>query len=750
MASATNAGARKLMRIRKTLLACTMMSVITIATSSGCNSNQHSDDTDYEGQTLLGDWRHYGGDLHNTQFSHLDLINRENVTQLKEAWRFSTEEVGDSQTTPLVIDGTLYGFTPALKVFALDAAKGSLRWQFDTGAADPLTGNVRAFAGPARGLVYWSEGNKSRLFAGVMDRLYAINPQTGMPVAEFGDGGSIDLRKGLSGDYTKSFVALSTPGLIYKDLLIVGFRTSENTPAPAGDIRAYDVLTGELRWVFHTIPRPGEPGVDTWPENALEVSGGANNWAGMALDEERGIVYVPTGSAVPDFYGGKRPGDNLYANSLLALNAATGERLWHFQTTRHDIWDRDLPSRPVLFSINLEGEQVDAVVQATKQGFLFVFDRVTGEPLFPIEERPVPTSSVPGEVTAETQPFPLLPRPFSRQHLTKDMLTTRTPAVNAWALEAFRSMRSEGQYVPFSVGQPTVMFPGFDGGAGWGGSALDPASAIIYVNANDVAWTGSLVEETVIKDIGADVYMSHCSVCHGAELKGSPPEFPRLVDITERLSVAEIKTLIYEGRGRMQSFSNLTVEEVDQLMSFLSNPALSNPAQGDTAQTSADAEAGIKQEATSVDQESKRPAYRFTGYKKFLDPDGYPAIEPPWGTLNAIDLNSGEFIWTVPLGEYPELAAQGLSDTGTENYGGPILTAGGLVFIAATIYDQKIRAYNSATGELLWQAKLPFAGTATPVTYLANGHQYLVIATNNARNRNGPQGNAYVSFRLPE
>ncbi len=728
------------MRSKKTLLACWMLYVIAIATSSGCNTNQLSGATDNEGETLLGDWRHYGGDTHNTQFSYLDLINRENVTQLKEAWRFSAEEVGDSQTTPLVIDGTLYGFTPALRVFALDAAEGTLRWQFDAGATGALIGSGKTFTGPARGLVYWSEGNKNRLFAGVMDRLYALDPETGKPVAEFGDDGSIDLRKGLSGDYTKNYVALTTPGLIYKDLLIVGFRTSENPPAPAGDIRAYDVRTGELRWVFHTIPRPGEPGVDSWPENALEVSGGANNWAGMALDEERGIVYVPTGSAVPDFYGGKRPGDNLYANSLLALNAATGERLWHFQTTHHDIWDRDLPSRPVLVSINREGEQVDAVAQATKQGFLFVFDRVTGEPLFPIEERPVPTSDVPGEVTAETQPFPLQPRPFSRQHLTKDMLTTRTLAANAWALEAFSSMRSEGQYVPFSVGQPTVMFPGFDGGAEWGGAALDPASAIIYINANDVAWTGSLEAETVIKDVGADVYMSHCSVCHGADLKGSPPAFPPLVDITERLSVAEIKTVVYEGKGRMQPFANLTVEEVDQLMSFLSDPA----------QSSAAAEAGIKQEAASVSQESQRPAYRFTGYKKFLDPDGYPAIEPPWGTLNAIDLNSGDFIWTVPLGEYPELAAQGLTDTGTENYGGPILTAGGLVFIAATIYDQKIRAYHSATGELLWQAKLPFAGTATPVTYLANGHQYLVIATNNARNRNGPQGNAYVAFRLPE
>ncbi len=685
-------------------------------------------------------WSHYSGNPQNTQYSPLDQINRNNVTQLQEVWRFSADEEGNPQTNPLIINGTLYGYTPGLKVIALDAAKGTLRWKFDAGLQGVDIGGGKTFTGPSRGLVYWREGEEQRLFAGVMNYLYALDPETGQPIAEFGEQGAIDLRKNLAGDFTRHYVSLTSPGVIYQDLLILGFRTSEDPPAPPGDIRAYDVRTGKLRWTFHTIPRAGEAGAETWPEDPLSASGAANNWAGMALDQELGIVYVPTGSAVPDFYGADRLGDNLYANSLLALDAATGKRLWHYQTTHHDIWDRDLPAPPVLLTVTRDGKQIDAVAQASKQGFLFVFDRVTGEPLFPIEERPVPPSNVPGEVAAKTQPFPLAPKPFSRQRLTKDLLTTRTPEAHAWALNTFRTLRSEGQYVPFSEDRQTVVFPGFDGGAEWGGAALDPDAAVLYINANDIAWTGGLAENIITDDAGATVYNAQCSVCHGADRKGSPPAFPSLLGVAERLSADQIKTVIRNGRGRMPAFAAIPPEELDPLLAFLV----------DGASVQAAAESSDKQEAVSTSQTGPSSRYRFTGYKKFLDPQGYPAVAPPWGTLNAIDLNTGEYLWSVPLGEYPELAAQGLPTTGSENYGGPILTASGLLFIAATIYDQKIRAFDSLTGELLWQAELPFAGTATPATYRVDGKQYLVIATNNGRNPKGPQGNAYVAFALPE
>jgi quinoprotein glucose dehydrogenase len=734
-----------------TLKLLLIICIFIIAACSGGNSDQVSKSLEISNKTQGQNWGYYSGNPQNTQYSPLDQITRSNVTQLKEVWRFSTDEQGSSQTNPLIINGTLYGFTPELNVIALDAAKGTLQWKFDAGLQGVPIGQGKTFTGPSRGLVYWRDGKDSRLFAGVMNYLYALDPETGQPIISFGEQGAVDLRKDLGGDFTHHYVSLTTPGIIYQDLLIVGFRTSENLPAPSGDIRAYDVRTGKLRWTFHTIPRDGEAGADTWPKDALSASGGANSWAGMALDEERGIVYVPTGSAVPDFYGSKRLGDNLYANSLLALDAVTGKRLWHFQTTHHDLWDRDLPAPPLLLTLTRDGQQIDAVAQASKQGFLFLFNRVTGEPLFPIEERAVPPSDVPGEVAAKTQPFPLAPKPFSRQRLTEDLLTTRTPESNAWALEKFRTMRSEGQYAPFSVDRQTVVFPGFDGGAEWGGSAVDPGSAVVYINANDIAWTGGLVENIITDDAGASLFDAQCSVCHGADREGSPPAFPSLVNITERLSVNQIRSVISNGRGRMPPSSTLSNEDLDHLVTFLSGGSKPEVvAAGNIASDVKTLGGDAKQEVVSTSDAGPPSKYHFTGYNKFLDPEGYPAVAPPWGTLNAIDLNTGEYLWTVPLGEYPDLAAQGMPNTGSENYGGPILTASGLVFIAATIYDQKIRAFDSKTGELLWQAELPFAGTATPATYRVDGKQYLVIVTNNARNPKGPQGNAYVAFALSD
>jgi quinoprotein glucose dehydrogenase len=688
-------------------------------------------------------WPIYGGDRYQNHYSLLTQIDRSNVRSLKEVWRFDSNEPGDPQTNPLIIGRTLYAYTPEIEVVGLDAVTGKLLWKFDSG--------VRG-SGPQRGLAYWTDGTERRLFASVMNRLFALNPDNGQPVPGFGDNGAVDLRKDLRGEPAEHYVSLTSPGMIYKDLIIVGFRTSESKPAPPGDIRAFDVHTGTLRWSFHTIPRPGEFAYDEWPSDAWRKSGAANAWAGFALDEERGIVYAPTGSAVSDFYGADRAGNNLFADSLLALDAATGRRLWHFQTTHHDLWDRDLPSAPVLLTVQHAGKRVAAVAQTSKQGYVFLFDRVTGAPLFPIEERPFPASNVPGETTSPTQPLPVAPAPFARQSLTSDMLTTRTPEAHACAVRRFKEYRSEGQFVPPGVDRPTVVFPGYDGGAEWGGSAVDPGTGVMYVNANDIGWTEMLTEVRRAAGVGAIQYQVRCSACHGPDRKGSPPAFPSLLDAGKRLSSEQIAAVIRTGRGRMPPFSNLSIsdEALVALVQYVRTgrdrtgaqpnaPAMDTPRSRDDS----------GREMTPLDRGLSADRYQFTGYNKFLDPEGYPAVTPPWGTLNAIDLNTGQYLWKVTLGEYPELAAQGMRPTGSENYGGPILTASGLLFIGATIYDRKLRAFDSRTGELLWQTTLPYSGTATPATYMIDGKQYVVICTSNARDRAARQGSAYVAFALP-
>jgi len=675
------------------------------------------------------DWPVYGGDPCSDRYSPLTQITPHNVGKLKLVWRVDFAEAGDPETNPLVIGKTLYAFTPSLKLIALNGATGRRLWTFDSGIPG---------SGPDRGLAYWTDGKHSRLLAGVMNYLYAIDPHSGKPVESFGEHGRIDLRQNLIGDQTQYYVSMTSPGMIYKNVIIVGFRTSEVKPAPPADIRAYDVRTGALRWAFHTIPHPGELGSITWPADAWRKSGSANNWAGFALDERRGIVYVPTGSAVDDFYGADRVGNDLFANTLLALDAATGRRLWHFQVVHHDIWDRDLPSPPVLVTVLHGGKKIDAVAQTTKQGYVYVFNRVTGEPLFPIEEVSYPPSDVPGEFASPTQPRPVAPEPFARQRLTEDLLTQRTPAAHAWAVQQLRGFRSEGQFMPFSVGKPTVVFPGFDGGAEWGGPAVDPVKGILYVNANDLAWTGMLIPNQTENDPGVIIYQTQCATCHGESRAGSPPAFPSLLHIEQRLTAAQIADVVRTGRGRMPPFANLDGPHLNALLGFLSGAESTEQTQGD-------------KEASSTPLASVQTAasYRFTGYEKFLDPDGYPAIAPPWGTLNAIDLNTGKYLWKVPLGEYPELVAGGQKNTGSENYGGPVLTASGVLFIGATIYDHKFRAFDSGSGRILWETELPYAGIATPATYQIGGKQYVVIGTNNARNKKGPQGAAYVAFALP-
>jgi len=434
------------------------------------------------------DWPSYGGSPENNHYSPLTQINRNNVAQLKVAWTFDTGEEGGLQTSPLILDGVMCGITPSQQVFALNAATGELLWKFDSG----IKGTQ-----PDRGLAYWADGKDRRILVGVMNFLYALDGATGKPIATFGDHGRIDLRENLGREPAASqSIYLTSPGIVYKDMVIVGGRNPETLPAPPGDIRAYDVRTGELRWSFHTIPRPGEFGYDTWPKDAWKTSGAANNWAGMALDPQRGIIFVPLGSAASDFYGADRIGDDLFADSLVALHADTGERIWHFQGVHHDLWDRDFPAPPALLTVNRGEQHFDAVAQTTKQGFVYLFNRATGQPLFPIKSRKYPPSNVPGEMAASEQPLPSSPAPFARQTLTEELLTNRTPQMHQWAVERFHKFRSEGQFVPFNVGKDTVVFPGFDGGAEWGGPAVDPETGIIYINSNDVAWTGALAENT--------------------------------------------------------------------------------------------------------------------------------------------------------------------------------------------------------------------------------------------------------------
>src|ERR1700686_3007463 len=358
------------------------------------------------------DWPVYGGAPENQHYSPLTQINRSNIKQLQIAWTYDTEETGGLQTSPIVVSGILYGISPTQNIFALDAATGKLKWKFDSGVVGTQ---------PDRGLAYWGSSDNSslnndrRIIVGVMNFVYELDADTGRPIASFGDHGRIDLRDNLGRDAATAFVVMTSPAVVYKDLFIVGGREPETLPAPPGDIRAYDVRTGKLRWSFHTIPHPGEFGYETWPKNAWQKSGAANNWTGMTVDPKTGILYVPTGSASFDFYGADRLGDDLFADCLIALNAETGERIWHFQGVRHDLWDRDFPAPPVLLTVQRDGQKVDAVAQTTKQGFVYLFDRANGEPLFPIEYRKYPQSEVPGEVAADEQPLPVKPAPYARQ-----------------------------------------------------------------------------------------------------------------------------------------------------------------------------------------------------------------------------------------------------------------------------------------------------------------------------------------------
>ena len=697
------------------------MCLVLLSLSTSCEQRRAVPETGYRG------WEAYGGGPESLRYSALDQINRDNVGQLEVAWTYDTGDVferSEMQCNPIVIDGVLYGTSPKLRVFALNAATGELIWSFD-----PFHGGgMRQRRN--RGVIYWAEGNDRRILFTASHFLYALKADDGEPIASFGEEGRVDLREGFDRDPRRISLAAATPGVIYKDLLILGSLLSESLPAAPGDIRAYDVRTGELRWSFHTIPHPGEFGYETWPKDAWKYIGGANSWAGMSIDIERGIVYCPTGSAAFDFYGSNRHGDNLFANSLIALDAATGKRIWHFQAVRHDVWDRDFPAPPNLVRVKRNGRFVDAVAQIAKSGHVWVFHRDTGEPLFPIEYRDVPASEVAGELLAEQQPLPLKPPPFARQIFTEEMVTRRTPKAHEAVLQTFRTIHSGDQFTaPSTAG--TVIFPGYDGGGEWGGAAFDPETGLLYVNSNEMPWILRMVEKPPAAEqvSGRSLYLSHCASCHKDDFSGTPPEFPSLVGVGDKLNRWEFIDFTYRGAGRMPAFRHLGKDAVRTLADYV--------LYGDDSETTRAAG------PSPIDQR-----YGTDGYNKFLDPDGYPAVEPPWGTLNAVNLDSGEIAWKIPFGEFPELVEKGIRNTGSENYGGPVVTAGGLVFIGATNHDAKFHVFDKLSGELLWETTLPAGGNATPATYEVDGRQFVVIGAGGGKSGR-PSGGSYVAFALP-
>lgn len=676
-------------------------------------------------------WRIKGGTADGIQYSALQTINRENVSNLQVAWTYRTHDADtvsnrtQLQCNPIIVDGVLYATSAQLKAFAVDAATGKELWRFDPGEEN-------AGLGVNRGVTYWEEGEDKRILYSFGENLYAINAKTGKKIESFGTGGRVSLKEGLGERAATLMVLSNTPGVIYKNLIIMGSRVHEGPIAAPGYLRAFDVKTGKLAWVFHTIPQPGEPGYETWPKDAYKTIGGVNAWSGMTVDQQRGLVYAGTGSPSFDFYGGNRKGQNLYANCVLALNAETGEHKWHYQVIHHDMWDRDLPAPPMLVTVTHDGKKKDAVAQLTKSGFVYLLDRDSGEPLFPVVETPFPPSDLEGEEAWPTQPIPTKPAPFARQAFTEDMINKMTPEIESWVKEKFKGLRTGKNFIPPSK-EGTIVFPGFDGGAEWGGGSYDPETGLLYVNANEMPWILQMVDVRMKENawIGISLYRTHCATCHGIERAGDGHVFPSLLKANEKFNKESLKQFILKGKGVMPAFTHLTEKERDAIARYVLN----------LEERTEDEKKGIFERHPDI-------LYSNTGYNRFMTPEGYPAVEPPWGTLSAIDLNAGEIKWQVPLGEFKELKEKGVPPTGTENYGGTATTAGGLVFVAAS-RDEMFRAFDKATGKILWEHKLPSGGYATPSVYEVDGKQYVVIACGGGK-MGTKSGDSFVAFALPK
>jgi quinoprotein glucose dehydrogenase len=677
------------------------------------------------------DWPAYGGGPDSIHYSKLSQINRENVKNLQVAWTFDSGDTKDGvrtelEATPIKIGDTLYLISPKVRLFALDAATGKQKWVFDPSEGRIVIGSTRN-----RGITYWTDGRgDERMFVSMRQYLYAVNAKTGELIRSFGEDGKVDLRAGLGHENQGLAMALSTPGVVYKDLLICGSIVAEQLPAELGDIRAYDVRTGKVRWQFHTIPHPGEFGYDTWPKDAWKHSGAANDWAGLSIDAKRGIAFIPLGSAASDYYGADRPGNDLFADSLVALDANTGKRMWHFQAVHHDIWDRDLNAPPALVTLHKDGKTIDAVAQTTKSGHVFIFERATGKPVYPIVEKKYPASDIPGEWTSPTQPLPVAPPAFARQRVDESDLTNRTPKAHEEALAWFKKIKSDGQFIPGSL-QGTIAFPGLDGGQEWGGPAFDPETGYLYTNTNEMPWVVTIAKRAPAETTssGQSLYQANCAACHKADRTGNPPDVPALIGVDQRYTGREIGQIVRGGNGLMPPFPKLSNQQVGAIARYILT--------------------GEDEVVAATGNDVSAPEYHIAGYPRFVDSDGYPAITPPWGQLSAIDLNKGKILWQMPLGEYPALTAQGLPTTGSENYGGGIVTAGGLFFIGATDYDKKFHAFDKTTGKLLWETTLPASGNATPAMYEADGRQFIVIAAGGGKSKD-PSTGIYVAFALPK
>ncbi|WP_419213181.1 PQQ-binding-like beta-propeller repeat protein [Maribacter sp. X9] len=702
----------------------TLFTTLALILAVGCSTKQGKNP-----KKKYTTWSSYLGDAGRSHFTILDQITLENVSQLTVAWRYKAPDWGQMQMNPLVVDSMVYGVTAALRVVALHAETGKELWSFGD--------SIQVWHSTSRGVSYWEKGNDKRILCTRGPHLFALDATTGKPIPSFGTEGKVDMRSGMPDSAKNKFVISNTPGTIFKDIIVMPLRVSEGSDAAPGDIMAFNIISGKPEWVFHTIPHPGEPGYETWEDSTAYKSpkvGAANNWAGMALDEEAEIIYIPTGSAAPDFYGGDRLGSNLYANSLLALSANTGAYLWHFQFTHHDLWDRDPPAPPNLLLVERNGQKIKAVAQVTKQGYVFLFDRITGEPLFDIEEIPVPPSTLIGEVAWATQPIPLRPKPFARQSVDLSEKDISPYAKNKETLLQFFNAAQKEVYSPPNL-DPTLLLPGYDGAAEWGGAGSAPEEGILYVNSNEMAWNLQMKENAptaATMPLGQQLYNNKCITCHQADRKGLVASgFPSLIDLQLRKSKEEVNTIITHGKGMMTGFPELTETEKDALIRFLFEEETS------VATTE-------KMEMVNAQEENQ---YQHGGYTKFLDSNGLPGIAPPWGTLHAIDLNTGDFLWSIPFGETLSLKEKGFPTTGTENYGGPIITQNGLLLIGAT-KDGYFRAYDRRNGKLLWEYKLPAPAFATPSTYFYNGKQYVVIACGGEK-LGTEKGNQIIAFALP-
>jgi quinoprotein glucose dehydrogenase len=721
-------------------IACLVLAIVLLGFLICCNNNTPSA---YNG------WEKAHGNADGNKYSSLSQIDTDNVQQLQVAWEFHTADAdtmahSQIQCNPIIVNGILYCTSPQLKLFAIDAASGKQKWMFSP--FDSIPGKERGshfILNNNRGVTYWTDGkNDQRIFYVAGSDLKAIDANTGKLIQSFGRNGSADLHDGLEMEGVQSlFVTATSPPSIYKDLVITGTRVSEGMDAAPGDVRAYDARTGKLAWQFHTIPHPGEPGYETWQDpNAWKMTGGVNNWMGMTIDQQRGIAYIPLGSAAMDFYGGKRLGADLYANCILALDAATGRHIWHFQYIHHDTWDWDPSSPPVLLTVTHDGKKIDALAQTSKNGFVYLFNRETGEPLFPIKELPVDTATgLAGEKMWPTQPFPQKPAPFVRQSFTeKDINPYLSKEEYDDVKKRLQTYHTGKMFLPQSK-EGTIIFPGFDGGGEWGGPAVDPETGILYVNANQMAWIlqmfdiDSTKHEENLGDAGLRLYKQNCMSCHGPDRKGSG-NYPSILGIESKYDPRSFVEFINTGRRMMPAFKYLDQEDKDAIAAYVLN-LQKEQRQRYTGRLSA------------IDS-FRRVPYQISGYNKFLSKSNLPALAPPWGVLNAIDLNTGEYVWKITLGEDSIFKAKGVKETGTENYGGPVVTKGGLIFIAAT-KDKKFRAFNKTTGKLLWQADLPAAGFATPATYEVNGRQYVVIACGGGK-LGTKSGDSYVAFALPD